>query len=237
MIQDDQRLSMLAHLEELRWRLLKSALAVLAGAVVAYVLRDQIFDVLQRPMRQAFPGVELQTIKPTEQFAAAMRLAAFGGFILASPVVSWQVWAFISPGLTRRERKWAIPIVTAMVVLFLAGVTFAYLALPRGLAFLNSMLPVEVSATVSEYLAFVLRFLLVFGLAFEYPVFVFAAGAVGLVSSEQLAKGRRWAILAITIVSAAATPTGDPFTMLVLALPLYLMYEVTLLLIRYVLRK
>jgi len=236
-VESDKRLSMLEHLEELRWRVFKAAAVVVAGAIAAYVFRNPIFEWLKAPFEEAFPGLELQTIKPTEQFASAMRIAAFGGFVLASPFVSWQLWAFVAPGLTKKERRWTIPIVAAMVVLFLAGVAFAYLVLPRGLLFLNSVLDVPVSPTVSEYLSFVLRFLLVFGLAFEYPVFMFAAGAVGLVSSKQLGQARRWAILTITVVAAAATPTGDPFTMLVLAVPLYLMYEITLLLIRFVLRK
>lgn len=237
MTTEEKRMSMIGHLDELRWRLAKGSIALLIGAVVAWTWRNTMLDMLKAPYIGAFPGEELQTITPTEQFGSAMRLAFFGGFLLASPVVMWQVWGFISPGLTRKERRWAIPIVTALVTLFLAGVGFAYLILPRSLLFLNGVLDAELALTVSEYLSFVVRFLLVFGLAFEYPVFLFAAGAVGMVSSAQLAQVRRWAILAISVVAAGATPTGDPFTMLVLAVPLYLMYEVTLLLIRHILRK
>lgn len=237
MTAEEKRMSMIGHLDELRWRLLKSAIALLVGAMIAWVFRGDILGLLKAPYIDIFPGENLQTITPTEQFGSAMRLAFFGGFLLASPVVMWQLWSFVVPGLTSKERRWAIPIVTALVTLFLAGVGFAYLILPRSLLFLNSVLDVELSVTVSEYLSFVVRFLLVFGLAFEYPVFLFAAGAVGLVSSAQLAHVRRWAILGISIVAAAATPTGDPFTMLLLAVPLYLMYEITLLLIRYILRK
>ncbi len=237
MTAQEKRMSMIGHLDELRWRLLKTAIALVLGSIVAWTFRGQMLDLLKAPYVDIFPGEDLQTITPTEQFGSAMRLAFFGGFLLASPVIMWQLWSFVAPGLTTKERRWAIPIVTALVALFLAGVGFAYLILPRSLLFLNSVLDAELSVTVSEYLSFVLRFLLVFGLAFEYPVFLFAAGAVGLVTSAQLAHVRRWAVLAISVVSAAATPTGDPFTMLVLAVPLYLMYEVTLLLIRYVLRK
>ncbi len=237
MTAEEKRMSMIGHLDELRWRLLKSAIALVLGAMIAWAFRGDILDLLKAPYINIFPGENLQTITPTEQFGSAMRLAFFGGFLLASPVVMWQLWGFVAPGLTSKERRWAIPIVTALVTLFLAGVGFAYLILPRSLLFLNSVLDAELALTVSEYLSFVVRFLLVFGLAFEYPVFLFAAGAVGLVTSAQLAHVRRWAVLGISIVAAAATPTGDPFTMLVLAVPLYLMYEITLLMIRYILRK
>jgi sec-independent protein translocase protein TatC len=237
MTSEEKRMSMLGHLDELRSRLVKGSVALMIGAIVAWTWRSQLLDLLRDPFLEAFPGETLQTITPTEQFGSAMRLAGFGGFLLASPVVMWQVWGFVSPGLTSKERRWAVPIVSALVTLFLAGVGFAYLILPRSLLFLNGVLNTDLSLTVSEYLSFVVRFLLVFGLAFEYPVFLFAAGAVGLVTSAQLSHVRRWAVLAISVVAAGATPTGDPFTMLLLAVPLYLMYEITLLLIKHILRK
>ena len=233
----DERMSMLGHLEELRWRVAKGAAAIFLGAILAYFYRVAILDLLKAPFTDTFPGNDLRTIRPTEEFASAMRISFFGGFVVASPVVMWQTWAFVAPGLTGRERRWAIPTVSALVALFLGGVAFAYAILPRSLLFLNDILSVEAAWTVSEYLLFVVRFLVVFGLTFEFPLFLFAAGAVGLVRSEQLFAGRRWAILVITIVAAAATPTGDPFTMLYLAVPLYLMYEVTAWLIKYVLKK
>lgn len=238
MTSTQNRMSMLAHLDELRWRVVRAAAALVLGAIAGWFLRNELLDLLQAPFLEAFPGEELTTIKPTEQFASAMRLSFFGGFLLASPVIMWQVWGFVSPGLTAKERRWAIPIVVALVGLFLAGVFFAYLILPRSLLFLNNVITdAGLNLTISEYVSFVLRFLLVFGFAFEYPVFLFASGAVGLVTSEQLERGRRWAVLIITVVAAGATPTGDPFTMLFMAVPLYLMFEVTLLLIKYLLKK
>lgn len=237
MIDEGRPQPMLEHLEELRVRLFKASLALVGGAVVAYVFRDWLFGLLTEPFNQAFPGVELVTLKPTEAFSASMRIALFGGFILASLPITWQAWRFIAPGLTEKERAWAVPIVIALVVLFLLGVGFAYLILPRGLGFLQGMLDVAVGTTVNEYLSFVLRFLLVFGLSFEFPVFLFAAAAMGVVSSKQLGEWRRWAVLAITVLAAMATPTGDAFTMFFLAVPLYLMYEIDILLIKTVLRK
>lgn len=238
MTQTEKRMSMLSHLDELRWRVVRAAAALVIGAIAGWFFRNELLDLLKAPFLEAFPSEELTTIKPTEQFASAMRLSFFGGFLVASPIVMWQAWGFVAPGLTVKERRWAVPIVGALVGLFLAGVWFAYLILPRSLLFLNNVInDAGLNLTISEYVSFVVRFLLVFGLAFEYPVFLFASGAVGLVTSEQLARGRRWAVLIITIVAAGATPTGDPFTMLFMAVPLYLMFEITLLLIKYLLKK
>ncbi len=237
MIKQDGRAPLLEHLEELRWRLVKGSAALVGGAILAYLLRDPIFAWITRPFEVAFPDAELVTIRPAEAFSSAMRLALFGGFVFASVPITWQAWAFVSPALTKKERRWVVPIVAATVSLFLVGVGFAYYILPRGLLFLQDTLDVGQGTTVSEYLNFAIRFLLVFGLSFEFPVVLFTAGALGLVKSEQLARGRRWAVLVIAIIAAMATPTGDPFTMLFLSVPLYLLYEVTLLLIRYLLRK
>lgn len=239
MIEEEKKLGMLEHIDELRWRLFRSSLALVVGAIVAYLFRDLLYEILTAPYVDAFgEDAQLQSLKPTEEFSSALRMATFGGFVLGSPVIMWQGWRFIAPGLRPVERKWALPIVVALVVLFLTGVSFAYYIAPRGLEFLATVLnEVSVGTTLSEYLSFMLRFLLVFGIAFEFPVFLYAAAAMGLVSSKQLAENRRWAVLIMTIVGAAATPTGDALTMFALAIPLYVLYEITLLLIRMTLRK
>lgn len=234
---DDSRLTMLEHLSELRWRLVKVAAALIVGAVVGWFLVDVVTDILRAPHSQAFPGQDLTGFRPAEGFSVAIRMSFFIGFILASPIVFYQAWAFISPGLTKREKRWTIPVVSALVILFVGGVSFAYVTLPRALIFLRDVLDIEFTIGINFYLEFVTRFLLVFGLAFQYPVFLYGAAAIGVVSHERLAQGRRWAVLIITIVAAAATPTGDPFTMLLLAGPLYLMYEATLVLIKLTLRR
>ena len=167
-----------------------------------------------------------------------MRIAFFGGLILASPVVLYQIWAFINPALTTKERRWAMPIISVMVLLFAGGLAFGYWVLPRGLRFLLEIFPdVRNDLRLSEYYSFVLRFLFAFGLSFLYPVFMFAAAAANVVNSRQLAKGRRWAVLAVVIAAALITPTGDALTLLMLAGPLYLMYEITYWVVRLVLRK
>ena len=235
---EDKPQSILAHLEELRWRVVKIFIAVLVGGAVALIFSDQLRVILEAPFHAAAPDNELQTLAATEQWGVLMRIGLFGGVILASPVVLYQVWAFIQPALTSKERNWAWPIVGALVVLFVGGVVFGYLTLPRGLDFLLKIFPdVETNLRLGDYYSFTLRFLLAFGLAFLFPVFLFAAAAAGIITSKQLARGRRWAILIIVIGAALITPSGDAFSLLVLSVPLYLMYEATYWLVRLVLRK
>jgi sec-independent protein translocase protein TatC len=235
---EDKPQSILAHLEELRWRVVKIFIAVLVGGAVALIFSDQLRVILEAPFHAAAPDNELQTLAATEQWGVLMRIGLFGGVILASPVVLYQVWAFIQPALTSKERNWAWPIVGALVLLFVGGVMFGYLTLPRGLEFLLKIFPdVETNLRLGDYYSFTLRFLLAFGLAFLFPVFLFAAAAAGIITSKQLARGRRWAILIIVIGAALITPSGDAFSLLVLSVPLYLMYEATYWLVRLVLRK
>ncbi len=235
---EDKPQSILAHLEELRWRVVKIFIAVLIGGAIALIFSDQLRVILEAPFHAAAPENELQTLAATEQWGVLMRIGLFGGVILASPVVLYQLWAFIQPALTSKERNWAWPIVSALVVLFVGGVVFGYLTLPRGLDFLLDIFPdVETNLRLGDYYSFTLRFLLAFGLAFLFPVFLFAAAAAGIITSKQLARGRRWAILIIVIGAALITPSGDAFSLLVLSVPLYLMYEATYWLVRLVLRK
>ena len=236
---EEPRQPILEHLNELRWRLVKSAATLTVGAIIAFFFRDLLFDLLESPYRQAIDNTDaLAQFQVTEGFSVAMRLALFGGTLLASPILLYQLWAFVNPALTARERKWTVPIVIALAVLFSGGVVFGYLILPRGLEFLLGIQSgLDPIIGVSSYISLALRFLLVFGLAFEFPVFLFAASAAGLLSSQQLSKGRRWAVLIIVVVGAVVTPTGDPLTLLALSIPLYLLYEATIILVKLVLRK
>ena len=229
----------LDHLSELRVRVFKVAIAVLVGAVVAFIARDWLFDILVRPFERATGDESLAYFEVTEAFSVTMKISLFGGLVLSSPVWSYQAWSFVSPGLHRREKLWAVPVILTLVLLFLAGVGVAYWSLERALNWLFDFggdRLVQVIG-VSRYIDFTLRYVLAFGLAFEFPVFLFAAAAVGAVDSDKLKRGRRWAVLIIVVVAAVITPGGDPLTLLLLSVPLYILYEITLLLIRVVLRK
>jgi sec-independent protein translocase protein TatC len=234
----DRPQSILSHLEELRWRLVRCFLAIAAGGAIAFIFTDQLRELLEAPFFAATQGVKFQALAAGEEWGVLMRIGLFGGVILASPVLLYQVWAFINPALTSRERRWVVPIVGSLVALFVGGVVFGYWTLPKGLSFLLGVFPdVENNLQVGPYYSFVLRFLLAFGIAFLYPVFLFAAAAVGLISSAQLARGRRWAVLIVVTGAAIITPSGDAFTLLVLSVPLYIMYEITYWLVRLVLKK
>lgn len=228
---------LMAHLTELRSRLVKTFIAVGAGTVVAFFFRNQMLYLLQSSYSEV-AGRDLVVTGPTDQFSIAMRMSLFGGVVLSSPVIAYQAWSFINPGLTAKERKWAFPVVAALVTLFSLGVGFAYWSLPRAVGFLVSIFEdLENLWTVELYTRFVIRFLLLFGVSFQFPVFLFGAAAAGVVTSDKLAAGRRWAVLIIVVVGAAVSPTGDPVTLLLLSTPLYVFYEATIWLIRLALKK
>ena len=233
------RMPMMDHLDELRSRLIKITIALAVGSVLAFFVHEEILDFLIEPYRVAVPDGQLAFFRPTEAFSTAMRVSLFGGFILASPVILYQTWRFVAPALSKREKRWAYPLTAVFVLLFVAGVAVGYLALERGLVFLldfggDALVPV---IRAEDYLRFAMRFLLAFGIAFEFPVFLFAAAAFGAVTSSFLGSNRRWAVLVILVAAAIITPSGDPLTLLMLAIPMYLLYEVTILAIRFILRK
>lgn len=230
---------MMSHLAEFRNRLIKAALAVAVGTVLAFVVNEQLLDFLIRPFRVAVPGGSLAYFRPTEAFSTVMRVSLFGGLILASPIILYQIWRFIVPALTPREKRWSYPLIGVFVTLFILGCAVGYLALERGLVFLlefggDALEPV---IGAEDYLRFATRFILAFGIAFEFPVFLFAAAAFGIVSSRMLGSNRRWAVVIILVFAAFITPSGDPLTLLMLAVPLYIFYELTILAIKVFLRR
>jgi len=218
--------------------LIKVAAAIVIGSIIALIFDDFLIEILNRPYFEARPDGSLQALEPGEEFGVLMRVGLFGGVMLASPIILYHLWAFVAPALTKREKKWVIPIVSSFVVLFAGGVLFGYTLLPRALdALLGIFEGVSNDLLIGPYYSFVLRLLLAFGITFQLPIFLFALAAAGVVTSAQLAHWRRWAILLIVIAAAAVTPTGDPLTLALLAVPLYVLYELTLLLVRFTLRR
>ena len=227
------------HLVELRQRLVWSSAALLVASVVGFIFHKKILSWLIVPYQAAVTDASLSFFRPTEAFSVAMRLSLFGGLILASPVIIYQIWRFVSPALTNQERRYVIPLSLVLAVLFASGVALGYWSLERGLSFLfdfggDSLEPV---IQAESYLSFATRFILVFGFAFEFPVFMFAAAAAGVVGSRTLRNNRRWAVTAIVVIGAVITPSGDPLTLLLLSTPLYILYEFTILAIRFILKK
>lgn len=238
-MKSEVRMGFMQHLVELRNRLIKSVGAVLILTVVAFFFWQDVLDLLSRPYLEATGGDRLRFFQVTEAFTLALRISLFTGLIAASPVLIYQLWRFVSPALTTREKRYIIPLSGVLGLLFTAGIVGGYLALPFSLELLvsfgNDLLEPTIGADF--YLRFAMRFLLAFGLAFEFPVFLFAAAMFGLITSARLREFRRWALTIILIGAALLTPGGDPLTLALLATPLYVLYEGTILAIRYILRK
>ena len=223
------------HLRELRARLLKSAVVVLLGVVVALFLFDQIFELVLRPYndaRQAL-GKEVKTDPVVGgvggPLVLQLKLCGMVGLVATSPFWLYQIWAFILPGLHRRERKWTRVFAAIAGPLFLAGVVLGYLTLPKGLEILIGFTQEELTNLVEfgDYLTFLIRTLLVFGVAFEIPVFVILLNLAGVVSGRALGAHRPWIVIGTFVFAAIATPSTDPFTMLLLALPMLVLFFVS----------
>jgi sec-independent protein translocase protein TatC len=232
-------MSMMSHLEEFRSRLIKAALAVAVGTAIAFYFNEEILDLLAEPFQIADPDGTLAFFRPTEAFSTVMRLSIFGGVVLASPVILYQMWRFAAPALSPREKRWAYPITAVFVLLFIMGIFVGYAALERGLGFLLDFGGDTLEPVIGAdfYLKFATRFILAFGIAFDFPVFLFAAAAVGAITSRKLRDNRRWALLILLLSAALITPSGDPITLALLAVPLYVLFELSILAIRLFLRK
>jgi sec-independent protein translocase protein TatC len=231
---DDARMPLVAHLTELRSRLVKSSAALLVGVVVAYVLFPRIFEFLQRPYcalpaSRRFGGEDCRLLVTgvLDQFLIRMKVSLMAGSVLSAPVWLWQLWAFVTPGLHPRERRWALPFVTASLVLFAAGATFSYYTLQNGLGFLLGIGGEGVTTllTVDKYLSFVTLMLLAFGVSFEFPILMIFLNIVGVAPTPKLRKWRRAMFFALSVFAAVITPSQDPFTFLAMWLPLCFFYE------------
>jgi sec-independent protein translocase protein TatC len=232
----------LDHLEEMRWRLLWSLLAVVVGAGVGFmlVMKLNVLGILIRPVEPFLNGGKLKYLSPTEPFFITVKLAIVVGFILASPVVIYQIWAFFGPALLPSEKKVIVPALYMGLVLFSLGVWAAYtVVLPMTLKFTMGFQTeaLEQAITVGPYLSVVTRTLMAFGAVFELPVVILILSALGLVTPEFLASRRKHAIVIITVVSSLLTP-GDVITLtLMMMIPLMVLYEFSIVLSRMVTRR
>jgi sec-independent protein translocase protein TatC len=218
------------HLRELRRRLLISALAVVAGGVGGWFLYEPLFDYLQAPLlrvaREHHITANINFADVTSSFNLRVKLALYLGLVIASPVWLYQLWAFIVPGLTKKERRISMIFVGAAVPLFLAGIFVAWLVVPNAVAFFASFAPEgsSVLTNADTYLTFVTRTMLAFGVAFLLPLFLVALNYIGVISGKALAKGWRIAVFVIFLFAAIASPTPDAVSMLVLAFPMCGLY-------------
>jgi len=226
------------HLAELRTRLIRIVLAVIIGTVVAFTKANYLFEILKMPLLKVNPNLKLYFLSPTEPFFTAFKISFLAGFILVSPFVFYQIWKFIEPALYEHEKKLVFPFVIFTTLFFIIGCLFSfYLVLPVAIGFFinfgNIQLGAEAIFSVKEYISFVLRMILAFGLTFELPVVLSLLARLGLVTPEFLVKSRPYFIVLAFIIAAIITPTPDAISQLMLALPLILFYEISILMAKY----
>ena len=232
----------LDHLEELRWRIIWTLGALVVGLIVGFtiVTKFNLLHVLQQPIAPFLRGHKLVYTHPADTFSITLSAAMIVGVVIASPVIIYQIWAFLSPALHRHERRVVIPVIVGAVLLFMAGVALAwFFVLPMTLRFLLSfqVASLEPMITAADYFSLVMILLLSMGAVFELPVLILALAAMGLVTPKFLSKFRKYAFVLSYIVAAFITPGDLLITTFILTVPLYLLYELSVLLAFIVFRK
>lgn len=215
-----------SHLVELRKRLIISVVAIIAGFGISYNYSEALFKILARPLPL---GTTFTFIRLIEPFFTYMKVSLLAGVFLSSPVLIYELWAFIAPGLHENEKKWVWPIVLSSSALFIGGVLFGYFfVLPFGYNYFLSFSTDTVKPMLSmdEYFSFTTKFLLAFGIVFEMPLFILFLSLLGIVDAKMLSAYRKYAILAIFIIAAILTPTPDAFSQLLMAAPMLVLYEI-----------
>jgi sec-independent protein translocase protein TatC len=237
------RMSLMEHLVELRSRLIKSFVAIALGAAAGWILYKPVLSILMDPLRQLSddPNVSDTFISfdPLEQFMLRIKMSTYLGIALAMPFLLWQLWAFIAPGLYQNERRYAGVFVASATILFAMGATIAYYTLPEALGFLQSVGgdDVEYQYTTENYIMLILYMMLAFGVGFQFPIVIVFLQLVGLVEPAQLAKFRRFAVVIIFMAAAVITPSADPISLVALALPMVVFYEISILIGRLIGRR
>ena len=231
----EDRMTLTEHLAELRSRIIRSLLAVVIGIIVMLAFYDQVLDFLRRPYEalcKQKPKLtcELQFIGPLEGFTTRLSICTYGGIVLALPIIMWQIWRFIVPALHTKEKKYAIPFIMSSIVLFAMGAAVAYWTLTPALDFLISWSGSGVKANfqVSKYVSLVGLMIAVFGITFEFPVLLVFLQLVGVLTPQTLMKQWRYSTVIIFVIAAVITPSGDPYSMMALALPMMIFYIVSI---------
>jgi len=240
----DQHMTLAEHLTELRSRIIKCLIAIAICGTITFAFYGSILDVLTEPYQDICESEkvtctgQLVITDPLEGFTTRMKVAGYGGLALALPVVLWQVWQFVTPGLYPNERRYALPFVLSSLALFCLGAYIAYWTFPRALEFLVTVGgDVQPLFGPAKYLSLITLMMLGFGLGFEFPILLVFLQLAGIVEPQQLASMRRFAIVGIVILVAVVTPSGDPYSLFALSIPMMLFYELSILIGRIVRRR
>jgi sec-independent protein translocase protein TatC len=222
------RMTIWEHLAELRTRLIRCAIAIMVGMVIGFIIYPYLLEFLKIPYGNLthVEDPKFLITDPIEPLAIRIKIAAYVGVILAMPVLLWQIWRFVTPGLYPHEKKYAIPFTLSALLLFIFGAAIAYFTLTPALEFLASMGAgqIDVNYTIDNYVTLIAYMMLAFGAGFEFPVLLVALQIVGVLTPAKLLGWWRYAIVVICIVAAVITPSGDPISMLALAIPMLIFY-------------
>ena len=224
------KMGFLDHLEELRWRIIKTLLAIIVGSAVSFVYIDQILEILLKPTTATSYRIALQVLSVQGMFLIKWFISFISGFVLAMPVVVYQIWRFVTPGLKINEKRYALPVVLFACISFITGVSFGYLILiPFSLEFFSGMGAglVENNFSITYYFSFLTWLLLGAGLVFQLPVLSLFLSAIGVLTPPFMRHYRRHAVVTILILSSFITPP-DPVSMLMMAVPLVVLYEISI---------
>jgi len=231
MSDEKSKMPLFQHLEELRTRLLICCLAVGIGFVGCYFFSSRIFEILMRPWINAMPPgqpAKLIYTAPHEAFFVYMKVSFIAGTILAAPIILWQIWKFVAPGLYENEKRYMLPVILSSSLCFISGVLFGYfVVIPVAFKFFASFSSEYITPMLrtTEYLAFANKMLLCFGIAFQLPVFAFFLAKMGVLSADYLKRKRKWAIVLVFVAAAVLTPSPDIVSQLLMAMPLLVLYE------------
>jgi sec-independent protein translocase protein TatC len=224
-------MSLAEHLAELRQRLLWIVGAICVFGVVAFIGYPQILRVLQHPYCAARPDhCAFLVTNPLDGLTLRVKIALVGGFVFSFPLILWHTWRFVTPGLKSRERRYALPFIAVSIVFFAVGVVVAYYSFGHAISFLSSIggKSLVTEYNPNQYLTLFVLMMVIFGLTFEFPVVLVALELAGVVTPATLLRGWRYAIVTITVAAALFTPSGDPFSMMVLAVPLCAFYFIAI---------
>ncbi|MDO8682308.1 MAG: twin-arginine translocase subunit TatC [Armatimonadota bacterium] len=236
---EEKQAELVEHLGELRTRIIRSAIYTAVGMAVCWFFYYDIFDLLTAPLTGTLKDVKFQMVGLSEGFMLRMQVSLIAGAIIAAPLITMELWGFVSPALTRDEKrplKWITPM---CIFLFASGVMLAYLIIPRTVQFFVSQTPpnTDFRPFISQNLIFIVKMLFAFGVVFELPVVLMFLGKLGIVDSKMLRAYWRQAILLMAVVAAIATPSADAFTMIIMAVPLCFLYLLSIFLVKFVERK